>query len=58
MLNFKLASIVLDRHLLEKAKEIAEILINDDPELKTDENLCLKRFLQTQQGKTVWRKIS
>lgn len=58
LLNFKLASIVLDRSLLEKAKEMAEQLIDNDPELKADENLPLKRFLDAQQGKTVWRKIS
>ena len=58
MLNFKLASIVLDRSLLEKAKEVAELLIEKDPELNTAENLRLKQFLQIQQGKTVWRKIS
>jgi ATP-dependent DNA helicase RecG len=58
MLNFKLASIVLDRSLLEKAKEIAEQLLDKDPELSTEENLALKNYLQAQQGKTVWRKIS
>lgn len=58
MLNFKLASIVLDRSLLEKAKDAAERVIQEDPELTTEENLCLKRFLQNQQGRTVWRKIS
>src|SRR5215204_1071180 len=58
MLNFKLANIVLDRALLEKAKEMAELLISEDPDLKTEENLRLKRFLQAQQGKTLWRKIS
>jgi ATP-dependent DNA helicase RecG len=58
MVNFKLASIVLDRPLLEKAKEMAELLIDKDPELTTEENVRLKQFLQAQQGKTVWRKIS
>jgi len=58
MLNFKLASIVLDRALLEKAKEMAEQLIFKDPELSTQDNSQLKHFLQAQQGKTVWRKIS
>lgn len=58
MLNFKLASIVHDRSLLEKAKEIAEQLIENDPELSNEENMPLKRYLQGQQGKTVWRKIS
>ena len=58
VLNFKLASIVLDRPLLEKAKELAEDMIEKDPELSTPENLRLKQFLQSQQGKTAWRKIS
>lgn len=58
MLNFKLASIVLDRALLEAAKELAEQIIEKDPDLTTDYNLRLKHFLQAQQGKTVWRKIS
>lgn len=58
MLNFKLASIVLDRSLLESAKEMAETLIEKDPELSSEENLRLKHFLQVQQGRTVWRKIS
>lgn len=58
MLNFKLASIVLDRSLLEQAKDVAGQLIDKDPELTTEENLPLLNFLQAQQGKTVWRKIS
>ncbi|MBC7828143.1 MAG: ATP-dependent DNA helicase RecG [Chitinophagaceae bacterium] len=58
MLNFKLASIVLDRALLESAKENAEQLIEKDPELNTEESIRLKQFLHGQQGKTVWRKIS
>lgn len=58
VLSFKLASIVLDRPLLERAKELAEALIETDPELNAPENLRLKIFLQSQHGKTVWRKIS
>lgn len=58
MLNFRLASIVLDRALLEIAKEMAEELIENDPELSTDNNLPLKHYLNAQQGKTAWRKIS
>jgi ATP-dependent DNA helicase RecG len=58
MLNFKLASIVLDRPLLEQAREVAEQLLDKDPELSTEENSPLKKYLQAQQGKTVWRKIS
>jgi ATP-dependent DNA helicase RecG len=58
MLNFKLASIVLDRPLLEKAKETAEQLLEKDPELTAEENKPLKHYLQAEHGKSVWRKIS
>ncbi|MGZ5134981.1 MAG: ATP-dependent DNA helicase RecG, partial [Flavitalea sp.] len=58
MLNFKLASIVEDRALLEQARDIAEGLIEKDPSLTTEENMRLKHYLNAQQGKTVWRKIS
>lgn len=57
-LNFKVANIVLDRDLLERAKEVSELLIEKDPELIADENKNLKQFLNAEQGKTVWRKIS
>lgn len=58
MLNFKLASIVQDRQILETARELAERLLDMDPELETTENLPLKQYLQQLQGKTAWSKIS
>ena len=58
LLNFKLASIVQDRQLLEVSKEIAERILDQDPELDSVENLLLKNFLQSKKGKTVWSKIS
>ena len=58
LLNFKLASIVQDRQLLEVSKEIAERVLDQDPELDSAENLLLKNFLQSRKGKTVWSKIS
>jgi len=58
LLNFKLASIVQDRQLLEVSKEIAERILDQDPELDSAENLLLKNFLQSIKGKTVWSKIS
>ena len=58
LLNFKLASIVQDRQLLEVSKEIAERILDQDPELDSAENLLLKNFLQSRKGKTVWSKIS
>lgn len=58
ILNFKLASIIQDRQLLEVSKEMAERVLDKDPELISAENLQLKSFLQSQKGKTVWSKIS
>lgn len=58
ILNFKLASIIQDRQLLEVSKELAERILDADPELISAENLQLKDFLQTQKGKTAWSKIS
>lgn len=57
-LNFKLASIVQDRVMLETARNLAETLLDEDPELSSAENLQLKTWLQNQQGKTVWSKIA
>jgi ATP-dependent DNA helicase RecG len=57
-LNFKLASLVQDSQLLQTAKNTAEVLINEDPELNSADNLPLKQYLQQQKGKTAWSKIS
>lgn len=57
-LNFKLASIVQDRSLLEVAGNMAAKLLEDDPDLLSAENLLLKNFLQQQKGAVLWSKIS
>lgn len=57
-LNFKLASLVQDSQLLQTAKNTAEALISEDPELNSADNLPLKQYLQQQKGKTAWSKIS
>jgi ATP-dependent DNA helicase RecG len=57
-LNFKLASIVQDRKWLEMAREMAERLLDADPDLASAANLQLKNYLQSAQGKTAWSKIS
>jgi len=57
-LNFKLANLVLDKEILEKAKIEAEILLTSDEELTSADNLPLKNYLLLQRGKTVWSKIS
>lgn len=57
-LNFKLASIVNDKILLELAKIEAENVISEDMDLNLRENYLLKKFLQSEKGKTGWSKIS
>jgi ATP-dependent DNA helicase RecG len=57
-LNFKLASIVNDKEILEIVKIEAERLLTEDIELNLASNLPLKSFLQSEKGKTGWSKIS
>ena len=58
VLNFKLASIVQDRPLLEVARRFAEEITDTDPELKSVENLRIRKYLEIIQGKTAWSRIS
>lgn len=57
-LNFRLASIVQDRPLLEVARNMAAKLLENDPDLVSAENLRLKEFLHYQKGNVVWSRIS
>lgn len=57
-LNFRLADIVKDRPILDAAKKTAEEIIENDPELEAAENLQLKNYLVSLQGKTPWSRIS
>lgn len=57
-LNYKLASIVQDRDLLEIAKNLAAEVVENDPDLISAENLRLKNFLRYQKGAVMWSKIS
>jgi ATP-dependent DNA helicase RecG len=57
-LNFRLASIVKDRIILDTAKNIALKILDEDPDLVSAENLPLKNFLSSQKSKTVWSRIS
>ena len=57
-LNFKLASIVQDRPILEIARNVAAKLLDDDPDLVSADNLRLKAFLNQQKGAVMWSKIS
>ncbi len=58
LLNFKLANIVKDRQLLDTARNIAQGILENDPDLSSAENLQLKNFLLQQHGGKVWSKIS
>ncbi len=57
-LNFKLANIVNDKELLEKAKIIAERILSTDPEGIHEENKLLFDFLKKGRNKTPWSKIA
>ncbi len=57
-LNFKLASIVQDRQLLETTRSLAAEVLENDPDLVSAENLRLKNFLLSQKSKTAWSRIS
>ena len=57
-LNFKLASIVQDKLLLDLARSTAEEILDSDPDLVSPENVQLKNHLLSQQGKTAWSRIS
>ena len=58
ILNFKLANIIEDKKMLEKARLEAEKIIDTDPKLLSDENQPLKAYLSLLKGKTAWSKIS
>ncbi len=57
-LNFKIASIVNDKALLELARAEAERIVEEDVELAMAKNLQLKNYLRSQKHKTGWGKIS
>ena len=57
-LNFRLASIVQDRSMLETARNLAANILENDPDLISAGNLPLKKFLQQRGQKVVWSKIS
>ena len=57
-LNFRLADIIKDKPILEAAKKFAEAIIEADPELLSADNLQLRNYLMSLQGKTSWSRIS
>ena len=57
-LNFRLASLVLDKVMLEVARDEVEKILAEDPDLTMAENLLIKTHLQQQKQKTGWGKIA
>lgn len=58
VLNYRLASIVHDKPILDAAKNIAEEVVEKDPELMLEENNPLKEYFLSLKSKTHWSKIS
>ena len=57
-LQFKLASIIDDKPMLEAARNAVSRILEEDYDLIAQDNQPLKAFLQSQKGKTKWSKIS
>ena len=58
VLNFRLASIVQDKDILELAKKLSDRVLQEDPELSSAENLLLKSYLLSKKGKTEWSRVA
>lgn len=57
-LDLHLADLVGDRKVLEASRAAAEALLEADPDLRSDDNQCLRSFLMAQRDKNRWSKIS
>ncbi len=57
-LNLRLADLIKDKAILDAAKDFAGQIIESDPDLAAAENVRLKNYLVSLQGKTPWSKIS
>ena len=58
LLEFKLASIVKDREMLEIIRMEVEKILSDDPSLQLAAHLPVLKHLRLHKGKTTWSKIS
>lgn len=56
-LDFKLASIVTDKEMLEAVRSAVEAILETDPDLTNSEHERMKHFLQQQKSKTRWSKV-
>lgn len=59
LVKLKIADLVKDKEILKVARNYAKILVNTDPELKHDENKCIKLELsKITFNKKIWNLIS
>ena len=59
LLNFKIADIIIDSEILEKAREDAKEIINNDPRLIKIDNQPIKKELQRiNPSENIWKHIS
>ncbi len=58
ILNYKLANIIEDGHLMSQAREYALRILNDDAQLVKPESAGLKKYLSGEKGSTNWMEIS
>jgi ATP-dependent DNA helicase RecG len=58
VLDLRLADLVKDKEILNRAKAIAEEVIKIDPEMQAEENRKIKYYMMSLKGKTPWSKIS
>jgi ATP-dependent DNA helicase RecG len=58
LLNFKLASLIYDKQMLEVVRTEIENILTIDPGFELAENLPVKLWLQQHKGKTLWSKIA
>lgn len=57
-LNLHIADVIEDKAILEAARNAAEQLLENDPELEHPDNQNLKRYLILQKDKNIWSRIS
>ena len=58
IVELKIADLVADVAILEKARESAIAILDDDPNLQKDENYFLRSYLEKDVMRSVWQKIS
>jgi len=58
VLQYKIANIIEDSHIMSQAREIALRILQDDAQLLKPENSNLKNYLAGNKGSTNWLEIS